>query len=42
MRSDEISTLFPDIKKIKSSFKWAPKVRILTGLKKTIKFYEKK
>tara|TARA_E500000178_G_C16948945_1_gene720235 strand:+ start:485 stop:1378 length:894 start_codon:yes stop_codon:yes gene_type:complete len=42
MRSDEISTLFPDIKKIKSSFKWAPKVRILAGLKKTIKFYEKK
>ncbi len=42
MRSDETPELFPDIEKTSSFFKWKPKIKISTGLKKTIKFYEKK
>ena len=42
MRSDEIKKLYPNIKKIKKTFKWKPKVTLLNGLKKTVKFYEKK
>ena len=42
MREDEINLLYPNIKKVKKNFKWIPKVSLSKGLKKTIKFYEKK
>ena len=41
MRKDEIKSLYPNINRIKKSFKWKPKVLIKTGLKKTIFSYEK-
>ena len=42
MRKDELNNLYPNIQKIKKNFKWSPKVSLEEGLKKTIKFYEKK
>lgn len=42
MRNDEILKLFPDITKVKKNFYWRPKTKLIDGLKKTIKFYEKK
>ena len=32
---------FPNIQKIKLTFRWKPTIGILEGLRKTIKFYEK-
>ncbi len=42
MRSDEIEILFPNINKTIKTFKWRPKITLINGLKKTIKYYEKK
>ena len=42
MRKDEIKILFPNTKKIKKIFKWRPVTSLSSGIKKTIKFYEKK
>lgn len=42
MRKEEDNILYPNIKKIKNEFKWTPKISLHNGLKKTIKFYEKK
>ena len=42
MRSDEIKILYPNIKKITKTFKWKPEITLLNGLKKTLRFYEKK
>lgn len=42
MRKDEIKILYPNIKKIKKIFKWKPTTSLSFGIKKTIKFYEKK
>ena len=41
MRKDEIKILYPSIKKIKKTFKWEPTTSLSSGIKKTIKFYEK-
>jgi nucleoside-diphosphate-sugar epimerase len=40
MRKDEIVNLYPDIRKIKNTFNWKPKVNIAEGLKKTINYHE--
>ena len=42
MRKDEILNLFPDIKKVKKTFKWKPNIFLKDGLKRTKRFYEKK
>ncbi len=42
MRKDEPKVLFPVTKKIKKYYNWYPKIKLDLGLKKTIKFYEKK
>lgn len=42
MRQDESKYLFPDISKVKKSFKWSPKINLLKGIKKTVLFYESK
>lgn len=42
MRNDESQISYPNINKIKKNFKWFPKTNILLGLKKTIRYYEKK
>ena len=39
MRKDEIMSLYPNTNKTKKNFKWRPKVNIINGIKKTIKFY---
>lgn len=39
MRKDEILNLYPDTKKVKKFFNWAPKISINIGLKKTIRHY---
>ena len=41
MRNDESMTSYPNISKVKKIFRWTPTTNILTGLKKTIKFYDK-
>ncbi len=41
MRKDESKILYPSVYKIKKSYKWAPKINLSLGLKKTIKYYEK-
>ena len=41
MRKEEAKVYYPDIKKIKSIYKWKPITKIKEGLKKTINFYEK-
>jgi nucleoside-diphosphate-sugar epimerase len=41
MRKEEVKFLYPSIKKIKKSFNWRPQTNIFSGLKKTIRFYEK-
>ena len=41
MRKDEIKKLYPKIDKIKKEFKWAPRIGIDKGLKKTVMFYKK-
>ena len=40
-RKDEISKLYPNIKKAKKLINWAPKTDLNLGLKKTIFFYKK-
>ena len=43
MRKDEPKVLFPSYKKkLKKYYNWYPKIKLDLGLKKTIKFYEKK
>ena len=42
MRQDESKYLFPDISKVKKSFKWSPKINLLKGIKKTVLFYKSK
>ena len=42
MRKDEPKVLFPNTKKIKKYYNWYPTIKLDLGLKKTIKFYEKK
>ena len=42
MRKEEMKVYYPDIKKIKLAYKWTPQISLIKGLKKTIKFYEKK
>ncbi len=42
MRKEEILSLYPDTNKVRRSFNWKPKVSILAGINKTIKFYKKK
>lgn len=41
MRRDEVKLLYPSIKKIKMSFNWRSQTNIFSGLKRTIRFYEK-
>lgn len=41
MRKEESKVFFPNIQKIKLTFRWKPTIGILEGLRKTIKFYEK-
>lgn len=41
MRNDEISKLYPDIKKAKKKLNWMPKVKFNDGIAKTINFYKK-
>jgi nucleoside-diphosphate-sugar epimerase len=40
LRKDEISKLYPSIKKITKTIDWKPKISILEGIKKTISFYK--
>lgn len=42
MRKDEVKKLYPDIAKLLKKFNWCPKIDLNEGLKKTIKFYERK
>ena len=42
MRKDETLKLYPDITKISAMFKLKPKIDLDNGLKKTIRYYEKK
>ena len=39
MRKDEVMSLYPLTKKVKKYFNWKPKVKLIQGLKKTIKSY---
>ena len=39
MRKDEIKFLYPNINKVSKTFNWRPKINLLKGLNKTIKFY---
>ena len=41
MRKDEPKILVPSIKRIKKYYNWEPKINLETGLRKTIKYYEK-
>lgn len=41
LRSEENLVTFPNIYKIKKTFKWKPKTNLIQGIKKTIKFYIK-
>ena len=40
MRKDEIKNFYGNPNKVKTFFKWKPKVKIEDGIKKTIKYYE--
>mgnify|MGYP006089421459 CR=1 FL=1 len=40
LRKDEPSQLYADTKKLKKFMKWSPKVNLINGLSKTIKFYQ--
>ena len=42
MRKDEKNSLYPNLNKIKKTFKWRPKINFDTGISKTINFYKKK
>ena len=39
LRSEEQMKIYPDISKARSVLNWKPKVNFLTGLKKTIQYY---
>jgi len=39
MRKDEVIDLYPLTKKVNKNFDWKPKVKLIEGLKKTIKSY---
>tara|TARA_B110000503_G_scaffold140507_1_gene231558 strand:+ start:60 stop:980 length:921 start_codon:yes stop_codon:yes gene_type:complete len=41
LRRDEIKVLYPSMQKAKKIIKWKPKIRLVTGIKKTITFYKK-
>tara|TARA_B110000027_G_scaffold60249_1_gene64913 strand:- start:1938 stop:2849 length:912 start_codon:yes stop_codon:yes gene_type:complete len=41
MRSDEINSLYPNIKKANKKLDWMPKVKFNDGIAKTINFYKK-
>ena len=41
MRKDEPISMYPNIKKISKFYKWRPKIRLNTGLSRTIKFFKK-
>ena len=41
MRKEEIKSLYPSIKKVSKDFKWAPREKLSSGLKKTILSYAK-
>ena len=41
MRKDEPKILVPSIKRIKKYYNWEPKINLETGLRRTIKYYEK-
>ena len=42
MRKDEKNSLYPNLNKIKKTFKWRPKINFDTGISKTINFYKEK
>ena len=41
MRKDEQNIIYPNIKKIKKTLKWKPKIKFEEGIDKTIRFYRK-
>ena len=41
MRTEEMKFTYPNINKVKTIYKWRPKIKINDGLKKTIDFYAK-
>ena len=41
MRPDEVKYLYPNIEKVRSIYKWSPKINLSQGLKKTIRYYKK-
>ena len=41
LRKDEITKLYPSLKKVKKYINWTPKVSFKQGLKKSIHYYEK-
>ncbi len=41
MRNDEITRLYPDIKKASKKIDWKPKIKFNDGIAKTINFYKK-
>ena len=42
MRKDELNNNFPNISKVKKEYNWTPKFNIISGIRNTISFYEKK
>ena len=40
LRKDELLSLYPSIQKSKKILKWKPKISLINGIKKTIKFYQ--
>ncbi len=41
MRKDEIKKSYPNIYKVKKTFNWKPNINFYSGIKRTIKYYEK-
>ena len=41
MRKDEPMSMYPNIKKISKYYKWKPKIKLNTGLSRTINFFKK-
>ena len=41
LRKDEIKSLYPNINKSLKKLNWKPRIKFLTGIKKTIKYYQK-
>ena len=42
LRKDETNKLYPNIKKARKLLKWKPKIKLNSGLKKTINYYVQK